>query len=186
MSIALRQPMSLEAFLEWERGQDLAYEFDGFEPVAMTGGSVEHSEIATNIAVALRARLHGKPCRVIRGDVKILAAGRVRYPNAVVTCTPIAAGSDILPEPVVVFEVLSPSTAGTDRIAKNEEYRATPSILHYVMLEQTTQAATMFSRVGDDWVGHVHTKAAILAFPEIGVELPLALLYEGIAFPPDQ
>lgn len=50
------------------------------------------------------------------------------------------------------------------------------------MLEQTRQAATVFARAGDDWVGHVLTGGAVLSMPEIGVELPLADLYAGIEF----
>ena len=81
-----------------------------------------------------------------------------------------------------MFEVLSSSTAGTDRIEKNEEYRATASIQRYVMLEQTRQAATVFSRVGDDWVGPVLIGCVSLAMPEIQVDLPLGDFYSGIEF----
>ena len=138
--------MTVGEFLAWERAQALRWEFDGLRAVAMTGGSIAHSEIATNLVEALRARLGAGPCRAFRGDVKILVNGRVRYPDAVVTCTPIELGSDIVPDPVVVFEVLSPSTDRTDRIAKNGDYRATPSIRRYVMLEQGEMAATVFAR----------------------------------------
>lgn len=185
MNIALRRPMTLDEFLAWERKQELRYEFDGVRAVAMTGGTVEHSEIATNLVEALRRRLQGKPCRAFRGDLKVVVAGRIRYPDATVTCSPVPRGTDIIPDPVVVFEVLSASTAGTDRVEKNEEYRLTPSIRRYVMLEQTRCAATVFARGGDDWVGHVLTAGAVLAMPEIGVELPLAELYAGITFATD-
>jgi len=95
---------------------------------------------------------------------------------------PDDAGATIVTEPVVVFEVLSPSTATTDRIVKNQEYRDTLSIQRYVMLEQDQQAATIFARTGDDWVGRVVSGDVMLAMPEIGVEVPLAELYEGVAF----
>ena len=183
MSTALRRPATLEEFLAWERRQELRYEFDGIQPVAMTGGTVEHSVIATNLVRALEDRLQGRSCRAFRGDLKILVAGRVRYPDAVVTCTPVPRGTDIIPEPVVVFEVLSSSTASTDRIAKNEEYRATSSIQRYVMLEQTRQAVTVFSRVGDDWVGHVLTGRVDLSMPEIDIPVPLDAVYADIGFP---
>ena len=124
--------------------------------------------------------MRGTPCRAFRGDLKILVAGRVRYPDAVVTCTPVPRGTDVIPEPVVVFEVF---TASTDRIAKNEEYRATPSIQRYVMLEQTRQAATVFSRAGGDWVGHVLTGSVTLSLPEIGASLPLDAVYADVGFP---
>jgi len=99
-----------------------------------------------------------------------------------VTCSPVPCGTDIIPEPIIVFEVLSASTASTDRSEKNEEYRATLSIQRYVMLEQTRQAATVFSRAGDDWVGHVLTGGAVLAMPEIGADLPRDDLYADIKF----
>ena len=177
--------MTLDEFLAWERRQELRYEFDGTRPVAMTGGTVEHSVIATNLVRALEDHLRGKPCRAFRGDLKIVVAGRIRYPDAMVTCSPVPRGTDVIPEPVVVFEVLSASTAATDRIEKNEEYRLTPSIRRYVMLEQARRAATVFSRVGDDWAGHVVTGDAVLAMPEIGVDLPLAAAYAGIEFATD-
>ena len=183
MSAAVQQRMSLDEFLAWERGQELRWEFDGFAPVAMNGGTVGHSQIATNIVEALGRRLRGSPCRVFRGDIKVIVNGRVRYPDAVVTCTPVAATSDIVPEPVVVFEVLSPSTAGVDRVRKNFEYSATPSIRHYVMLEQSAMAATIFSRDGSDWVGHLRHGDVDLALPALGLTLPLREAYEGVELP---
>jgi Uma2 family endonuclease len=180
MSAVAERPMSLEEFLAWERRQEMRWEFDGIRPVAMNGGSVAHSEIATNLVEALRRRLRGGPCRAFRGDLKIVVKGRVRYPDAVVTCSPVASDSDIVPEPVVVFEVLSPSTAGVDRIAKNADYRATPSIRQYVMLEQARVAATVFGRDGADWAGHLLTGETDLTFPALGISLPLAELYGGV------
>jgi Uma2 family endonuclease len=129
----------------------LRYEFDGSQPVAMTGGSVEHSVIKTNLVRELEDWLRGGACRAFRGDVKILVTDRVRYPDAVVTCSPVPRGTDVIPNLVVVFEVLSPSTAVTDRIARNRKYRATPSIGHYVVIEQAEMAATVFTRQGDGW-----------------------------------
>ena len=55
-----------------------------------------------------------------------------------------------------------------------------PSVRRYVMLEQDSQAATVFAREGDRWVGSLLTGDAVLAMPEIGIELPLAELYEGL------
>jgi Uma2 family endonuclease len=185
MSMAQRTSMTLDEFLAWERQQALRFEFDGFEPVAMTGGTLNHSAIATRLVITLEGQL-GSRCRVYRGDVKILVAGRARYPDAAVTCSPIDGQSDILPNPVVVFEVLSPSTAVVDRVTKNAEYAATPSIQRYVMLEQVRIGATAFAREGANWVGTVLLDDAVLAMPEIGVELKLRDLYAGIELPPPE
>jgi Uma2 family endonuclease len=182
MDVALRKPMSLEAFLAWEERQELRYEFDGFEPVAMTGGTSEHSAIQRNLITALTVRLRGKPCQPHGSELKIAVAGSIRYPDAFVVCSPVPRGTTVISDPVVIFEVLSPSTSTTDRIVKNQEYRDTPSIQRYIMLEQDRQAATVFARAGDDWVGHVVSGEVVLVMPEIGVELPLAELYEGVSF----
>ena len=184
MSAALKPTWTVESFLAWERDQELRYEFDGSAAHAMVGGNVEHSVIGTNLVRALEDRLRGKPCRAFRGDLKIVVNGRIRYPDAMVTCSAVDQRSDIIPEPVVVFEVISPSTQRTDRIAKNHEYRATSSIQRYVLLEQGEMAATVFARIADDWVGRVVSGDVVLTMPEIGIELPLAALYAGVEFPP--
>ena len=182
MDAVLRKPMSLDEFLAWEERQELRYEFDGFQPMAMTGGTSEHSAIQRNLIAALTNRLRGKPCQPHGSELKILVTGSIRYPDAFVVCTPIQRGTTVVTDPVVVFEVLSPSTATIDHIVKNQEYRDTPSVQRYVILEQDQQAATVFARVGDDWVGHVVSAEVTLAMPEIGIEVPLAELYEGVAF----
>ena len=174
--------MTMEEFLAWEEGQELRWEFDGFAPVAMTGGTRGHSAIQRNINVALGTRLRGTPCEVFTSDLKIQVADSIRYPDAFVVCTPGPRASTVVTDPVVVFEVLSPSTASIDHFVKNQEYRDTPSIQRYVILEQEFVGATEFARAGDDWVGHVLGADALLAMPEIGIELPLAELHEGIDF----
>jgi hypothetical protein len=83
----------------------------------------------------------------------------------------------VVHDPVVIFEVLSPGTARVGRVTTNAEYRQTESILRYVMLEQDSQAATVFAREGERWVGSLLTGEAVLSMPEIGVELSLAELY---------
>jgi Uma2 family endonuclease len=123
--------MSLEAFLAWEERQELRWEFDGFEPVAMTGGTSEHSAIQRNVLIAVGGRLRGKPCQVYTADLKIAVAGSIRYPDAFVVCSPLPRGTRVVTDPVIVFEVLGPSTASTDIGVKNQENRDTPSIRRY-------------------------------------------------------
>ena len=180
MNQALRWPMTLNEFLAWEERQELRHEFDGIQPVAMTGGTRAHAYIQGNLVTSLNARLRGGPCRAFGSDLKVEAAGRIRYPDAFVTCTAGANESTVVRDPVVVFEVLSTGTARTDRITKNREYEATASVQRYVMLEQGGIAATVFERVGKEWIGHILAEDAVLRIPEIGIELPLAELYDGI------
>ena len=184
MSAALERPMTLDEFLAWEQIQELRWEFDGFAPMAMTGGTSDHSAIQLNIYLAVGGRLRGKPCRVFTADLKVRVAGSIRYPDAFVVCTPVASGTLVVFDPVVIFEVLSPSTASTDVGAKNQEYRDTPSVQRYVMLAQERRQATVFARAGNDWVGHIVTGDAVLEMPEIGISVPLTELYENVAEQP--
>lgn len=189
MSAALHRPMTVEEFLDWEERQPVRYEFDGWRPVAMAGGSLAHSAIAHNLGGALYNALRGKPCRAYTSDAKVQVAGSIRYPDATITCSgqPDAARArqGVVNEPVVVFEILSDSTALRDRTEKNAEYRATPSIRRYVMLEQDRMAATVFERVDEDWVGHLlFGDDAVLTLPEVGIAaIPLPELYEGVTLP---
>lgn len=183
MPVARLKPMSVEEFLAWEHRQELRYEFDGVQPVAMTGDTVEHTVIAFDLVRAFDDRLK-PPCRAYRGDLKVMVAGRIRYPDALITCAPVPRGSDTVPEPLIVFEVLSSSTEIIDRNVKSDEYFVTPSIQRYVMLSPTAIEAIVLSRAGDDWAEERLTgRAAILHLPEVGVSVPLAEIYRRVDIP---
>ncbi len=184
MSLARHPPpMPLAEFLAWEERQELRYEFDGFAPVAMTGGTRAHDTIQVSLLAALVGRLRGGPCRVHGSNLKIEVAARIRYPDAFVTCgEPGAAGDTVERSPVVVIEVLSESKQTVDRTDKAREYRETPSVQRYVMLEQVRAAATVYAREGSAWTVTLAFRGDVLPMPEIGVEVPLDELYAGLDF----
>ena len=183
MNLAVRKPMSLAEFLEWEERQELRYEFDGVEPSAMTGGTAAHADIQANLIAAFRNRMRGKPCKFYGSDLKVLVADNSsRYPDGMVVCSPVAPNATAVRDPVVIFEVLSPSTAAKDRIVKAREYQATPSVKRYVMLEQDRIGATVHVRAQDGWSVLVLKDDDTLVMPEIGLAIPLAEFYEGLAF----
>jgi Uma2 family endonuclease len=181
MSASVRTPMTLAEFLDWEERQEFKYEFDGFAPVAMVGGTQEHNGISINLTGMLRERLRGKPCRPYGSDMKVEVAGSLRYPDAIVVSREYPRGTTVFPDPVAVFEVISPSTARTDRILKNREYRDTQSVRYYVMLEQDFVGAMVFSRSDGKWAGATVAGDGTIALPELDIELPMSELYEGVA-----
>ena len=75
------KPLTVDEFLAWERSQPLRYEFDGIQPVAMTGGTFAHARTITRLTTALGVRLK-PPCEAIGSELKVLTPGRVRYPDA--------------------------------------------------------------------------------------------------------
>lgn len=182
MNVLRRPTMTIEQFLDWEERQEAKYEFNGFEPVLMAGGTEEQAEIQSNILGALNPRLRGKPCRVIGSDLKIRVMGRIRYPDAFVVCSPRERGRTVVTDPVIVFEIISESTQHTDLVEKNEEYRETPSIQRYVILEQTHIGGITFVRAEDGrWTSStLNGPEAIVDLPEIGINLPLAEFYAGM------
>lgn len=180
MNSASLQHLTVDEFLEWEERQEFKHEFDGVAAIAMTGGTAAHSIIQTNLAYQLTGRLAGKPCRFFGSDFKTRLANTVRYADGIVVCTKVDPRSVYVTDPVVIFEVLSQSTAHIDLGAKNREYEAAPSVQRYLVLDQDAVAATQFARVGGDWIGHILRRDAMLDMPEIGVALPLLDLYAGL------
>ncbi len=187
MNIPLRKPaMTLEQFFDWAQTQEIRYEFDGFDPVAMTGGTVNHNQITLNIHVSLRRRLQGSGCRPLGPDAGVATIGdAVRYPDGLVTCTKTPGDARVVPGVVAVFEVISPTSGRVDRIVKVREYAAVPSIMRYVILESATIGLTVLERTaaGQRWTASTLTAGEILSLPEIGAEIPVSELYEGTDLP---
>ena len=178
---ALPKPMSLEEFIAWEERQELRYEFDGLALQAMTGGTMGHARIQANLILALGARLRGGACFVVGSEVKVRTETSIRYPDAMVVCSPVSGAATFTSEPVVLFEVLSPSTARQDLGAKNAEYQTLATLRRYVVLHQNVAAAEVFYRDGEGEWAHVFIGAGgELNMPEIGVAMPLAECYAGI------
>lgn len=182
MNVAIRVPgMTREAFFDWAAAQDEPYEFDGFQPVAMTGGTINHTLLIGNLNYALQSRLRHTPCRALIEAGLATVGDAVRYPDALVTCAPLDGAARLVPGVVIVFEVLSPTSGRTDRIDKLREYRAVPSIRRYVILEHTSAALTVFARPdAGDWIATALTSDDTLDLPEIGIAIPVSEFYEGI------
>jgi Uma2 family endonuclease len=178
MSGAAEKLMSLHEFLAWERKQPERHEYASGLATMMTGGSLDHSTIASNLWTALRERLRSTGCRAFRGDTKIIANNSIRYPDLTVTCSLMRGGDDLVPEPVVVVEVVSPSTEREDRGRKKFDYFATPSIRQYAIVEQDERRVDLYTRAGDRWTDEIVTGDAVLRLTGIGVEIPFDLIYE--------
>jgi Uma2 family endonuclease len=185
MNVVLRRTMTREDFLAWAEGQEERYEFDGFQPVAMTGGTNNHGAIARNLNGQLYLRLCGKTYQSMtaEGGGVATVGDKVRFPDATVTCSPIPGTERLVPDPVVVFEVLSASSAQTDQMIKRLEYQAVPSIRRYVLIDQTEVGFIVHFRHDEGaWNTEPLKARDVLRLPEIGIEIPVDDLYEGVRF----
>jgi Uma2 family endonuclease len=184
MNVALQTPWTRESFLRWEAQHELRFEFDGFQPIAMAGGTAAHAAIQRNLITALAVGLRGKPCQPYGSELKIQVGDQsIRYPDAFVMCKKVPPSATVVTEPVVIFEILSDSSATTDFVTKNAEYQATQSVQRYVILQQSGAMAAVFSRDTGEWAAADLSGAdASLNMPEIGLSIPLTEIYAGVEF----
>ena len=152
MNVPLRKPWTQEQFFAWAESQDTRYEFDGFQPVAMTGGfnNARRDRREPDFALGEAARRRMRPLGPDAGVETVNRA--VRYPDALVTCTKFENADQNHPGVVVAFEVSGPTSGRRDRITKVREYAAVPSIRRYVIVESSGVGLTVMERSGPDQV----------------------------------
>jgi Uma2 family endonuclease len=190
MSAAPRTYLTPEEYLARERLAETKSEYYDGETFAMSGGSEEHSLIATNAATELNLQLRERPCKVYNSDMRVQVAeeGPFTYPDVTVVCGEAQfadAEVDTLLNPTLIVEVLSPTTELWDRGGKFEQYRQRESLQEYVLIAQDRPHAERFSRQPDgQWLlAEVNGLEAVLALPAIGCELALAQVYHKVTFP---
>ncbi|MBU6122925.1 Uma2 family endonuclease [Hymenobacter siberiensis] len=125
----------------WKGQGETRHEFFEGEAFAMTGESIAHNTIAQNFVLALRPVLRGKRCQVIMKTVQLAveANRHYTYPDIVVSCDPQdQQESRRLHHPLLIVEVLSPSTEAYDRGLKFNQYKKRPSLRHYLLVSQKT------------------------------------------------
>jgi Uma2 family endonuclease len=175
--------MTPDEFFLWQLDQDERYELVDGVPAPLReppGASNVQDTIVVNCIAALGARLRGQPCRVASAATALRTSIRsARRPDVTVDCAPPRGDSYEAREPVVVFEVLSPSTRKIDPLAKLEEYRRHPSLRHILLVDPDTIAAKLTSRAeGGEWSdADLIGAEASIALTAIDVALPLGALY---------
>lgn len=145
--------LSIDEYLALEEVSEERHEYVAGQIFAMTGGSKPHNIISLNIATALRARLKKeRGCTVYMADikVKVSAVNSFYYPDVMVECGAFDKTGVYVEQPIVLFEVLSKSTASTDRREKQIAYRQIPSLKQYVIIHQSRKRLEVSRRIGDD------------------------------------
>ena len=179
------QPLTFEQFLDWERGQELKHEFVDGEAVGMAGGTEAHNIIQANLIAAVAPKLCGSGCRPFPSDILVrTGTGRGRYPDMTIDCGQRRGENLVAPEPRVVFEVLSEETQRRDRAIKLADYNATPSIAHYVLIEQGEPLVHVYSRGphGDFNLRPQEVRGldGVVELPAISISLAMSEIYDGI------
>jgi Uma2 family endonuclease len=179
-----------EEYLASELTSEIKHEYLGGVVYAMAGARNQHNRIATRILGTLFGRLSGKPCQPCNSDTKIRIRmpGHTRYyyPDASVVCRPNPEGDSFEDQPVAVFEVLSPGTRRIDEGEKKDAYLTIASLAVYALIEQSMPMIVIYRRMDQQFIPEVYEGIdAVIPLPAIGVDLPLAEIYQGMNFPPE-
>ena len=179
---------SLDEYFALEHAGDARYEYWHGDIVCMSGGTEAHGRIASNVHYRLRRNLESGPCLAFTGDaaVKTPTLLPYRYPDVSVACGDLKfetiRGVDALINPVLIVEVLSPTTALHDREDKFTAYKAIASFKEYLLIAQDALHVSHHVRQADGrWVRDDVTDGnATLALECVGSDLRLAEIYEAV------
>jgi Uma2 family endonuclease len=154
---------------------------------AMTGASVRHNRVKANCMIYLGSNLKGKACSPFDSDMKvrIQTQGSIRfyYPDLQIVCESNDQKSMFQDRPVLILEVLSPSTRRYDLDEKMSAYLTIASLQSYIVLEQHQPIAIVMRRVKDGFLREViEGIEASIPLPFLGCSLPMREIYEGVEF----
>nr|WP_315185832.1 Uma2 family endonuclease [uncultured Albidiferax sp.] len=182
MGLPLKNP-SLPDFVAWENAQPTRNEFYRGEVFAMVGPRRVYGEVVVNVLTALKHHLKGSPCRVYSESMKLqVADDALFYPDVFVTCDAQDLRTDrIFRAPTLVLEVLSSTTAGFDRGLKFATYRRIPSLQEYLLIDPVERSVELFRRNAQGLFElHDMTAASHLVLASVGLEMPIADVFEGV------
>jgi Uma2 family endonuclease len=192
MSVQLKPRYTLEEYFELERSSAERWEYFNGEVFCMSGCSPGHSLIVGNSITALNNKLRGRDCKVFSADLRIVvpAAPPYRYADLSVLCAdPVfekIGGVEALLNPVVLIEVLSPSTEAYDRGDKFTYYKSILSLREYLLVAQHRPHITHYVRqsTGNWDYEEVNDLAANITLPGINCTLALSDVYRSVEFEP--
>jgi Uma2 family endonuclease len=179
-----------EQYLAMDRAAEVRSEFLDGQMWAMSGGSAQHADLQSNIHGELYAVLRGTECRAYTSDFRVRISSRMYvYPDVTVVCGKRKLADerqDILLNPGVIFEVLSPTTETYDRGLKLQRYLDIETLKDYILVAQDKVRVEHYSRgSAGAWTfrSYDHLEDE-LKLDSIGVSLPLARIYDRVELPP--
>jgi Uma2 family endonuclease len=177
--------LSVEEYFAAEKTSDIRHEYIAGQVFAMAGASEEHNLISTNIISILRPHFRGSSCRAFVSDmkvkIKVKNADIFYYPDIVVTCDVEDKERYFKTRPNLIIEVLSDSTATTDKREKRINYQTLDSLQEYVLVYQDQIKVEVYRREGsENWSMEVLGKDDKLRLDSVGMNLTMADIYEDV------
>lgn len=185
MALAHKVPLvSVEEYLELEKDGTVRHEYVDGRVFAMSGASLRHGLIVGNISQRLGEKLRDTKCTVFIADAKVKASATAYYyPDLVVTCSPIPQTEYVCPDPILVVEVLSPTTEQIDRREKLLAYQRIDTIKEYVLVAQDQSLIEVYRRQDDGvWEHEKFGHDGDLHLGSVGTDIPIDEIYRGVSF----
>ena len=177
--------ISREDYLEGEQVSPIKHEYRRGQVYAMVGAKKPHIIIASNLIMLLGNHLNNSPCLVLSSDIKVRLeeADCYYYPDVAVTCDERDTNSteDFIVYPILIIEVLSPSTAAFDRGEKFADYQTSPSLREYVLIHQAQMSVECFhlSESGS-WVSQIYGQGEEVKFLSMDFRCDIASIYRKV------
>ncbi|MDQ3712256.1 MAG: Uma2 family endonuclease [Acidobacteriota bacterium] len=182
----LKTKISVEDYLAGEEISPVKYEYIYGEVYAMAGTSDKHNQIALNIASELNNHLRDSPCQPFIGDIKVRVNPEVYYyPDVLVSCEDNPENPYFRNKPVLIIEVLSPSTQEIDRREKLLFYQQMPSVQEYAVIEQQKMLVEIHRRQPDGrWITYYFNEGADeeVEFQSVEMTMTLGEIYRRVKF----
>lgn len=181
--------LSPNEYLDLERKAETRSEYLDGRLYAMSGGTYSHGLIVSSLNVLLGTRLRGSQCRVTVSDVRVRISsdGPYYYPDVMAVCSPPQFADDrrdSVLNPVLIVEVLSPSTEAYDRGLKAAQYRRIDSLQEYVLVWQDQPRIEVLRRQpsGGWFLSEAIGLDSVCTLESVRCDLPLAEVYRDITF----
>lgn len=187
-STAAQTYLTPEEYLAWERKADIKHEYMRGEIIAMSGASYQHTIITMNISGELYIQLKGTACTVHTNDMRVRTSPETSYfyPDVIVVCDKPRFEDnafDTLLNPIVLVEVLSPSTEAYDRGKKFEHYQQLTSLREYILVSQDEVRVERYRQQSMEWQPtEFRSLANVLSLTSIDCELSLEDIYRRVEF----
>jgi Uma2 family endonuclease len=186
MNVQPHSQMDNATFLDWIQGREERYELAGGRVMMMTGATMRHGLIVGNLFELLRARLDRKKLVVLTEFGVDIRPGTIRYADIVVDQHGAKGDALTAKAPVLVAEVLSPSTMKIDLGDKAADYLQLSSLATYLIFAQDEVKAWAYNRSGEKQFPpgpQVFVGAdTSISIPALSIDLPLIDIYGGIDF----
>lgn len=185
MNVQLPVQMDQDAFLAWVQGREERYELDRGRVIMMTGGSRAHWQLTLNLAKALDARLDPARYAVLPEFGVRLDTGSIRFPDIVVDPAGETLSDLTATAPIMIAEVLSPSSERIDLGDKAAEYLRLPSLYAYLVLAQDEMKAWVWTRTAESFASGATVLEgvdAVVRIDAFGIALPFAEIYARLGF----